>query len=63
MIEKMMRVTLIEPENLVIDETAKPKPVAGEILIRVLRCGVCGSDTTIYHGRHPYAKKAGGDGA
>jgi L-iditol 2-dehydrogenase len=57
MTEKMMRVTLIEPENLVIDETEKPSPGKGEILIRVLRCGVCGSDPTIYHGRHPYAKK------
>jgi L-iditol 2-dehydrogenase len=55
--EIMMRVTLVEPEKLVIDETEIPTPGQNEVLIRVLRCGVCGSDPTIYHGRHPYAKK------
>ena len=31
-----------------------PAPRAGEVLIKVLRVGVCGSDPTIYRGRHPY---------
>ena len=33
-----------------------PVPGKGEVLLRVKSCGVCGSDPTIYHGRHPYAK-------
>ena len=29
-------------------------PGPGQILVKVMRCGVCGSDITIFHGRHPY---------
>ncbi len=53
----MIRVTLIKPGELVIDQADKPKPGKDEILLKVERCGVCGSDPTIYRGLHPYAKK------
>jgi L-iditol 2-dehydrogenase len=53
----MMRVTLVEPGRLVIDRTARPSPGPGEALLKVRRVGVCGSDLTIYRGKHPYAKK------
>lgn len=52
---KMIRVTLVKPEEFVIEEAEKPTPGKGEVLIRVKRCGVCGSDSAIYHGKHPYA--------
>ena len=53
-----------------------PLPVAGpeQILVRVRRIGVCGSDIHVYHGKHPYtsypvvqghefsAEVVGGDG-
>lgn len=51
---KMMRVRLVEPGKLVTDRTDIPVPGKGEILIKVLRVGVCGSDWTIYNGKHPY---------
>jgi len=54
---KMIRITLVKPGELVIDQTDKPKPGNDEILLKVERCGVCGSDPTIYRGLHPYAKK------
>ena len=54
MSEKMLRVTLVNPKELVIDYTEIPKSAKGEVLIKVLRVGVCGSDPTIYFGRHPY---------
>lgn len=53
----MIRVTLVSPGELVIDQTSIPKPGQDEILLKVVRCGVCGSDPTIYRGLHPYAKK------
>jgi len=40
----------------VLGEAEIPTPKAGEILIKVERVGVCGSDPTIYFGRHPYVK-------
>ena len=52
-----MRVaTLIAPETLALGEAEIPTPKSGEILIKVERVGVCGSDPTIYFGRHPYVK-------
>ena len=53
---KMLRVTLVNPKELVIDQTDIPTPGKGEVMIKVLRVGVCGSDPTIYYGRHPYVK-------
>jgi len=54
MSQQMLRVTLTKPRTLAIDRTAVPVPGPGEILIKVLRVGVCGSDPTIYRGLHPY---------
>lgn len=54
MSDKMLRVTLVKPQELEIDYTDIPKPGKDEILIKILRVGVCGSDPTIYYGRHPY---------
>ena len=28
----------------------------GEVLLRIQRIGVCGSDVHVYHGKHPYTK-------
>ncbi len=54
MMPNMMRVRLMAPYSLLIDECPIPSPRADEVLIKVLRVGVCGSDPTIYRGRHPY---------
>jgi len=43
--------------ELIIGQAERPSPGKGEILLKVERCGVCGSDPTIYRGLHPYAKK------
>lgn len=58
MMEKMIKITLVEPGVLVIDEANKPEPGIDEVLLKVERCGICGSDLTIYRGLHPYAKKS-----
>ena len=51
---KMKVATLIEPEKLALGMADIPEPKAGEVLIKVERIGVCGSDPTIYFGNHPY---------
>lgn len=33
-----------------------PHPDKDQILIRIIQCGICGSDIQIYHGLHPCAK-------
>lgn len=39
-------------EKLEVKEVDKPIPEKGEVLIRVLYGGVCGSDVTVFHHRH-----------
>jgi L-iditol 2-dehydrogenase len=38
------------------EEAPVPVPGGGEVLLRVARVGVCGSDLAIMHGQHPYAR-------
>ena len=49
----MLRVTLSTPEHLVFDQTEVPSPGKGEVLIRIRRVGICGSDIHAYYGKHP----------
>jgi L-iditol 2-dehydrogenase len=42
------------PGRIEIRDAAPPVPAAGEVLLRVQRIGVCGSDVHVNHGRHPY---------
>lgn len=52
--DKMFCITLEEPKKLVLHEKQVPKPGKDEVLIQVKRVGLCGSDATIYYGKHPY---------
>jgi L-iditol 2-dehydrogenase len=36
------------------DDVPVPQPGPGEVLLRIQRIGVCGSDIHVYHGKHPY---------
>lgn len=42
------------PGKIEIREVAPPAPGPNEVLLRVHRIGVCGSDVHVNHGRHPY---------
>ena len=50
----MRQAVMIEPGAIEIREEPKPQPKTGEVLLRVRRIGVCGSDIHVYHGLHPY---------
>ena len=50
----MLRQVMTEPGVIVFEETPKPKPGKGEVLLRMLKIGVCGSDIHVYHGKHPF---------
>ena len=54
--DKMKIATLTAPGNIIFGETGVPEPKTGQILIKIERVGVCGSDLTIYNGNHPYVK-------
>src|SRR5499433_3166456 len=38
------------PGNVVLDDVERPTPGAGEVVVRVRNCGICGSDLHWYHG-------------
>lgn len=50
----MRQATMTNPGAIELREVPAPVPGAGEVLLRVRRIGVCGSDIHVYHGLHPY---------
>ena len=46
-----MKAAVMRQGALVVDEVAEPRPGPGQILVRTLACGICGSDLhTLVHG-------------
>ena len=52
----MKAVVLSAIDNLATIEVEKPKAVAGKSVIKILACGICGTDRHIYKGEYPSAK-------
>ncbi|MEO0796804.1 MAG: zinc-binding alcohol dehydrogenase family protein [Verrucomicrobiota bacterium] len=50
----MRSLTLVEPGRLEFVDAPAPKPGVEEALVRVLACGVCGTDIHAYSGRQPF---------
>jgi len=46
-------VLLNKPHELISQDIEKPTTGPGEVLIKVKRLGICGSDIHAYHGQHP----------
>jgi L-iditol 2-dehydrogenase len=55
MSDMMKRVVLKKPLYFELEEVPKAVAEPGEVLVKVICCGVCGSDFTIYKGKHPWA--------
>lgn len=51
----MLAIAVERPYQLAIRPDSVPALAAGEILVRVVRAGICGSDTHILHGSNPFA--------
>jgi len=45
---------MTEPGHIELNEAEAPVPGADEILLRVKKIGVCGSDIHVWHGQHPF---------
>ena len=50
----MRQAVLSAPGKIEFREVPEPTPGPGEILLRVQRIGVCGSDVHVNHGKHPF---------
>ena len=50
----MRQAIMTSPGKIEFQDVDEPKPGNGQVLIRVQRIGVCGSDVHVWHGKHPY---------
>jgi L-iditol 2-dehydrogenase len=50
----MKQVVMTAPGEIEVRDVDRPRPGPGEVLLRVRRIGVCGSDVHVHHGKHPY---------
>jgi threonine dehydrogenase-like Zn-dependent dehydrogenase len=49
-----MRRVIVDVDDIALHAAPVPKPGPGEVLVRTLLAGVCGSDTHASRGRHPF---------
>jgi 2-desacetyl-2-hydroxyethyl bacteriochlorophyllide A dehydrogenase len=47
---------MVAPGRIEFQDVPVPRCGAGEVLVRLLRIGVCGSDVHVHHGKHPFTK-------
>lgn len=50
----MLQQVMTAPKVITFQEVPVPEPVKGEVLVRVMNIGICGSDIHVYHGQHPF---------
>ncbi len=50
----MIQQVMTAPKNITFREIDIPKPGPDQVLVKIKRIGVCGSDIHVYHGQHPY---------
>ena len=50
----MRSLVCVEPGSLVVEERPAPERAEGEVLVRIRRVGICGTDMHIFRGRQPY---------
>jgi 2-desacetyl-2-hydroxyethyl bacteriochlorophyllide A dehydrogenase len=49
-----MRRVVVTTDGVTVEQVPTPVPGPGEVLVRTLLAGVCGSDTHALHGQHPF---------
>jgi L-iditol 2-dehydrogenase len=50
----MLQAILEQPGKVLFREVEKPRPGKNEVLVKIKKVGVCGSDVHAYYGKHPY---------
>lgn len=52
--KQMRQAVMTSPGVIELRDVAEPAPGPGEVLLRIKRIGVCGSDVHVWHGKHPF---------
>lgn len=50
----MLQQVMTAPGVIEFREIETPSPKAGEVLVKIMEIGVCGSDIHVWHGKHPF---------
>ncbi|MBQ9324776.1 MAG: alcohol dehydrogenase catalytic domain-containing protein [Clostridia bacterium] len=50
----MLQQVMTAPGQIMFVEKEMPQPGPGEVLLKIMKIGVCGSDIHVYHGKHPF---------
>ena len=57
-----MRAAVMRKGRIEVGEVPEPSPGQGEVLVRTLACGICGSDLHVLQHTHRFAEASGGIG-
>lgn len=52
----MLQQVMTVPGVIEFRETPRPIAAEGQVLVRIMRIGICGSDIHVYHGKHPFTR-------
>ena len=50
----MLQQVMTAPGKVEFREVPSPQLKAGEVLVKIMEIGICGSDIHVYHGKHPF---------
>ena len=51
---KMLQQVMTAPKTITFQEIGIPQLQSGQVLVKIKKIGVCGSDIHVYHGTHPF---------
>lgn len=52
----MLQEVMTAPKKIIFQEVPIPEPANNQVLLKIRRIGICGSDIHVYHGLHPFTK-------
>ncbi|MDR3050184.1 MAG: alcohol dehydrogenase catalytic domain-containing protein [Oscillospiraceae bacterium] len=52
----MKQQIMTAPGVLAFRDVPTPQPGPGQVLVKIMKIGVCGSDIHVFHGKHPFTK-------
>lgn len=52
--QTMLQQVMTAPREICFREIPVPQPQAGQVLVKIMKIGICGSDIHVYHGQHPF---------
>ena len=50
----MLQQIMTKPGEIIFQEVPMPEVKEGQVLIKIMNIGICGSDIHVYHGEHPF---------